>query len=115
VSTFGASFVMALGLYTEETTASMVFGGLICVAGVVGTPIGGLMIEAIQLEEEEEEEGDAETSVVERDSVAEGREKSKLLDALLFRLNLVLIPGVLLLYPTCVRDPNPAAEPSLKR
>ena len=47
LSTFGASFVMALGIFDKETTAATIFGGLICIAGIVGTPIGGYIIDRL--------------------------------------------------------------------
>jgi|MDSY01.2.fsa_nt_gb MFS family permease len=42
-STFGPQFVMGLGFFDDEFTASMVFGGTMAAAGLVGTPIGGFL------------------------------------------------------------------------
>jgi hypothetical protein len=39
-STFGPQFVMGLGYFDEEFVASIVFGGCMAVAGLIGTPIG---------------------------------------------------------------------------
>ncbi|GMI17363.1 hypothetical protein TrLO_g12498 [Triparma laevis f. longispina] len=58
ISTFGSAFVLALGFYDEETTASLVFGGIVSVAGIVGTPLGAVIINSIQYSEEECKEGE---------------------------------------------------------
>ena len=47
VSTFGSAFVMALGFFNTETSAALVFGGIISIAGVIGTPIGGYVLKKI--------------------------------------------------------------------
>ena len=39
-STFGPQFVMGLGYFDEEFLASIVFGGCMAAAGLLGTPIG---------------------------------------------------------------------------
>mmetsp|Transcript_90156 Transcript_90156/g.257793 ORF Transcript_90156/g.257793 Transcript_90156/m.257793 type:complete len:421 (+) Transcript_90156:226-1488(+) len=46
-STFGPAFAMGLGYYAQETSASMVFGGVMAVAGLVGTPIGGAVTDKV--------------------------------------------------------------------
>ena len=53
VSTFGSSFVMALGFFDTETSAALVFGGIISVAGIFGTPIGGYILKNINHGEED--------------------------------------------------------------
>lgn len=47
VSTFGSAFLMGLGFFDTETTASTTFGALVCVAGAVGTPVGGLILDRL--------------------------------------------------------------------
>jgi MFS family permease len=88
VSTFGSAFVMALGLFNKETSASLVFGGLISVAGVIGTPIGGIMIDRIQ-----EKEGDG-------SDVAPEYEYAKL-TKLFLQLEINVLIGTLLLVVIC--------------
>lgn len=44
-STFGPAFVMALGYFETEYVASMVFGVSMAVAGLLGTPIGGVLMD----------------------------------------------------------------------
>lgn len=39
-STFGPQFVMGLGYFDDEFTASIVFGGCMATAGLLGTPLG---------------------------------------------------------------------------
>lgn len=45
LSTFGSAFLMGLGHFNHETEASTFFGGAISMAGLIGTPIGGLLID----------------------------------------------------------------------
>ena len=47
VSTFGSAFMLGLGIFATESESSTMFGILISIAGVVGTPIGGLLIDRI--------------------------------------------------------------------
>eukprot|EP00616_Rhizochromulina_sp_CCMP1243_P000865 CAMPEP_0118965690 /NCGR_PEP_ID=MMETSP1173-20130426/3225_1 /TAXON_ID=1034831 /ORGANISM="Rhizochromulina marina cf, Strain CCMP1243" /LENGTH=539 /DNA_ID=CAMNT_0006914349 /DNA_START=197 /DNA_END=1817 /DNA_ORIENTATION=+ len=44
-STFGPAFVMALGYFDSEYEASIVFGVSMAIAGLVGTPLGGLLLD----------------------------------------------------------------------
>lgn len=46
MSTFGTGFVTSLELLSSETGAAATFGGVICAAGLVGTPAGGAVIDA---------------------------------------------------------------------
>lgn len=46
MSTFGTGFVTNLELLSSETGAAATFGGVICAAGLVGTPAGGAVIDA---------------------------------------------------------------------
>jgi hypothetical protein len=45
ISTFGSAFLMGLGYFDSETTASSIFGVFISLAGVIGTPIGGFVLD----------------------------------------------------------------------
>ncbi|CAM9629678.1 unnamed protein product, partial [Discosporangium mesarthrocarpum] len=45
MGTFGTGFVLGLGLAETENTGAAIFGGLVCLAGVVGTPVGGWLID----------------------------------------------------------------------
>ena len=47
LSTFGSAFVMGLGYFDYESQASTIFGILVSLAGVCGTPLGGLLIDGI--------------------------------------------------------------------
>jgi MFS family permease len=47
ISTFGSAIVMGLGFFDVEAHASATFGMLVCLAGILGTPLGGLMIDGI--------------------------------------------------------------------
>ena len=57
ISTFGSSFVLALGFFSSETSASIIFGGVISVAGIIGTPLGALLINSIDYTEDERKKG----------------------------------------------------------
>lgn len=45
ISTFGSSFLMGLGFFDVESQASTVFGAVVCVAGIIATPIGGILVD----------------------------------------------------------------------
>ena len=45
ISTFGTGFVTSLELLSSETGAAATFGGMICAAGLLGTPAGGALID----------------------------------------------------------------------
>ena len=42
LSTFGSAFMMGLGYFKTQTESSTTFGALICVSGIVATPLGGI-------------------------------------------------------------------------
>lgn len=46
MSTFGTGFVTSLELLPTETAAAATFGSVICIAGIVGTPGGGALIDS---------------------------------------------------------------------
>ena len=45
LSTFGSAFIIGIGFWDTETEASSIFGVVISVAGLVGTPLGGWLID----------------------------------------------------------------------
>lgn len=45
LGTFGSAIVMGLGFFDDETSASSIFGGLISLAGLIATPLGGLAVD----------------------------------------------------------------------
>ena len=42
LSTFGSAFMMGLGYFNTESESSTIFGALICMSGIVSTPLGGI-------------------------------------------------------------------------
>jgi hypothetical protein len=36
---------MGLGYFDTETSASSTFGSVVCLAGVIGTPLGGMLLD----------------------------------------------------------------------
>ena len=44
-STFGTSILIDFGFFGSEASASSLFGIAISLAGVIGTPVGGLLID----------------------------------------------------------------------
>ncbi|CAM9684052.1 unnamed protein product, partial [Heterosigma akashiwo] len=50
LSTFGAAFLVDLGFFSTETEASVTFGGVVSLAGLVGTPVGGLLLDAYKVD-----------------------------------------------------------------
>ncbi|CEL96623.1 unnamed protein product [Vitrella brassicaformis CCMP3155] len=51
-STFGSSFLMGLGFFRHETSASSVFGAMVSLAGILGTPLGGVLADRWEMREE---------------------------------------------------------------
>jgi len=47
MSTFGSSFLIGLGFFDKESQASTVFGVLISVSGLIATPLGGMILDAL--------------------------------------------------------------------
>eukprot|EP01032_Pedospumella_encystans_P028793 gene28793-32516_t len=45
LSTFGSAFMMGLGYFKTQTESSTTFGALICVSGIVATPLGGIVLD----------------------------------------------------------------------
>jgi len=45
-STFGPSIAVGLGLWDNMTAASLAFSGTLAISGILGTPMGGLMLDA---------------------------------------------------------------------
>mmetsp|Transcript_7977 Transcript_7977/g.28461 ORF Transcript_7977/g.28461 Transcript_7977/m.28461 type:complete len:541 (-) Transcript_7977:64-1686(-) len=52
IATWGAKFLLSLGLFEKELTASLVFGGIVSVTGALGTPIGGFLLDGDQRKEQ---------------------------------------------------------------
>jgi Na+/glutamate symporter len=46
---------MGLGYFDSETAASSTFGSVVCLAGIIGTPLGGLLIDCYTAEGVKEE------------------------------------------------------------
>jgi MFS transporter, Spinster family, sphingosine-1-phosphate transporter len=47
LATFGSSFFLALDYFDSEVAASSVFGVLVSLAGIIGFPIGGMLIDLL--------------------------------------------------------------------
>ena len=45
VSTFGSAYLMGLGFFDSETQASTIFGIMISLAGIIFTPMGGILLD----------------------------------------------------------------------
>ncbi|OQR96914.1 Major Facilitator Superfamily (MFS) [Thraustotheca clavata] len=45
LSVFGPMFLIGLGLFEKESHASVVFGSVVVLAGTIGTPLGGLILD----------------------------------------------------------------------
>mmetsp|Transcript_28435 Transcript_28435/g.47770 ORF Transcript_28435/g.47770 Transcript_28435/m.47770 type:complete len:737 (-) Transcript_28435:794-3004(-) len=45
LSTFGSALLMGIGYFNSESESSTTFGGLICISGVISTPLGGLVLD----------------------------------------------------------------------
>ena len=47
LATFGSSFFLGLSLFDSEVAASTAFGAIVSIAGVLGFPIGGLLVDTL--------------------------------------------------------------------
>ena len=45
-STFGPAIAVGLGLWDDTTAASLAFSGTLAFSGIVGTPVGGVLLDA---------------------------------------------------------------------
>lgn len=65
LSTFGSSFVMGLGFFDTESEASTVFGVVVSLAGIIGTPVGGILLDKLlAIEEQKDRKSISENSIV---------------------------------------------------
>jgi predicted MFS family arabinose efflux permease len=65
LSTFGSAFLLGLGFFDSETESSTIFGILISISGIVGTPFGGKILDYIVAKgrvSESESDGDGRDS-----------------------------------------------------
>jgi MFS family permease len=46
-NTFGPDVFIGLGLFTSETSASFIFGGIVAVTSLIGTPLGGMALDKL--------------------------------------------------------------------
>jgi MFS family permease len=53
LSTFGSAFLMGMGFFDSEVSASIIFGGLVSVAGMLGFPIGGMILDHLSAKSKE--------------------------------------------------------------
>ncbi|KAL3669028.1 hypothetical protein V7S43_006313 [Phytophthora oleae] len=42
---FGPDVFIGLGLFSDETSASLIFGGIVAVTSIIGTPLGGFLLD----------------------------------------------------------------------
>jgi MFS family permease len=47
LSTFGSAFMMGLGFFNTESEASTIFGVVISLAGMISTPVGGILLDKL--------------------------------------------------------------------
>lgn len=45
MSTFSPAIFIGLRLFEDETTVSLIFGGLVAITGTIGTPMGGMLVD----------------------------------------------------------------------
>ena len=48
LGTFGGAFILALELFEDERVAASIFGAFAALAGIIGTPLGGYLVDRIQ-------------------------------------------------------------------
>jgi len=90
ISTFGPAFFLALGFFEEEQSASFTFGLIISIAGIVGTPMGGVLIDRVS-KNKGDNDGSFEDSIDE--SVDEAETKYKTIEKIMLVMTAVLIVG----------------------
>lgn len=47
ISTFGSSFLVGLGFFNQQAAASSAFGTVLLLSGLIGTPVGGLVLDRL--------------------------------------------------------------------
>ncbi len=53
VSTFGSKLLLEYGFFSTESASSSVFGIVLCLAGAIGTPLGGILVDCKHSHSEE--------------------------------------------------------------
>ena len=59
ISTFGSAFMMGLGIFETESESSTMFGVLISIAGIIGTPLGGILTDYVTTKRDSTIHGDS--------------------------------------------------------
>jgi len=84
LGTFGGASILALELFDSEQVAAILFGSAAAVAGIIGTPLGGNLVDKLLARHLEDES------------------YSELLAALLPQINVSIGVSVLFCFPTCI-------------
>ena len=100
VATYGSSFFLALGFFDDEVKAAFVFGGIVCVAGIVGTPMGGVIIDRFKgTSSSYLNDRDTETDIDrETDTDREEETKFRILETILNLMTLIIVCGMVIVW-----------------
>lgn len=99
LSTFGGAFLLALGVFKSETKGASLFALTAAIGGILGTPVGGLIVDKVlDPYKEKYEVNDAEADAI--DSTESRIDSLRQLTTLLPVTTGVVGIGIFLCYPT---------------
>mmetsp|Transcript_15282 Transcript_15282/g.23013 ORF Transcript_15282/g.23013 Transcript_15282/m.23013 type:complete len:503 (-) Transcript_15282:176-1684(-) len=64
LATFGSSFFLGLGLFESEVAASTAFGIIVSIAGIIGFPVGGVLVDFLSAQRKKNHPESAEADLV---------------------------------------------------
>lgn len=99
LGTFGGTFILALQLFNDEKEAATWFGITAALAGVIGTPLGGGIIDKILIRYGAGDDNDGSSSGARGEGVDDSL-RHPIIASILPRMNALVAVGMLFIFPT---------------
>ena len=102
LGTFGGAFVLALNLFDNERVAAVCFGSAAAISGIVGTPMGGKLVDRVvsRYGGKNMEEGSMSPGIG-ADKIDDSMRHS-IVGSILPRINVLILGSLLFIFPTLV-------------
>ena len=102
LGTFGGAFVLALNLFDNERVAAVCFGSAAAISGIVGTPIGGKLVDRVvsRYGGKNIEEGSMSPGIG-ADKIDDSMRHS-IISSIMPRINVLILGSLLFIFPTLV-------------
>jgi len=107
LTTFGGAFLLALGLFESETQGASLFSITAALAGFLGTPMGGIVVDKVLSKHKENEVLNNDESINENDEEMDKLKQIhnlRQLSSLLPVTTWIVVAGIVVCYPTLFFD-----------